>query len=84
MQREIIPLHPFLIYGTQEAIMSINVPQKKRGRPPTGVTPRIAVRLTTDVTDAVDSFAREEGYDRSEAIRFILINWLRERGYLSK
>ncbi|MDQ0305339.1 CopG family ribbon-helix-helix protein [Ancylobacter polymorphus] len=63
--------------------MSISVPQKKRGRPSTGVTPRVGVRLTPDVTAAVDAYAGQEGYDRSEAIRFILRDWLIGHGLLS-
>ena len=53
--------------------MSIPVPQKKRGRPPTGALPRVAVRLHPDTIARIDAYCEEHGYDRSGAIR-VLVN----------
>ena len=49
---------------------SIKVNQKKgRGRPATGRDPVTAVRLSEDLTAAVDRWADSEAVNRSEAIR---------------
>ena len=48
---------------------SIKVNQKKRGRPATGRDPVSAVRLTADLTAAVDKWAEDHEANRSEAIR---------------
>lgn len=66
--------------------MSISATQKKRGRPPTGVTPQVNVRLAPDVIDALDHFVREnptmpEAQSRSELLRFIITEWLAEKGF---
>jgi Arc/MetJ-type ribon-helix-helix transcriptional regulator len=49
--------------------MSIIVPQKKRGRPPTGETPHVTVRLADQLITAVDDWAGAHEISRSEAIR---------------
>jgi metal-responsive CopG/Arc/MetJ family transcriptional regulator len=61
---------------------SIPVPQKKRGRPATGETPRVPVRLAYDLIAGVDTFAAEEKINRSDAIRTIIRDWLIGHGYL--
>jgi hypothetical protein len=48
---------------------SINVNQKKRGRPATGRDPVSAVRLPVVLTAAVDKWASDYKASRSEAIR---------------
>src|SRR5262245_12425642 len=50
-----------------------NVKQKRRrGRPATGHTPVIALRLAADEIQIVDEIAAELGYDRSKAVRKLL------------
>ena len=48
-----------------------NVVQKKRGRPATGQDPVTAIRLSSDMREAVDHWAgkQEDQPSRSEAIR---------------
>jgi metal-responsive CopG/Arc/MetJ family transcriptional regulator len=49
---------------------SINAKQKKRGRPATGKTPMIGLRLSPEVAAAVDAWAAKHGLgSRSAAIR---------------
>jgi hypothetical protein len=48
---------------------SIKVNQKRRGRPATGRDPVSAVRLSTEITAAVDKWAEDHEASRSEAIR---------------
>lgn len=57
---------------------SISVSRKKRGRPATGETPRIGVRLPPEVTEAVDKFAakQEPPLSRSDAIRLLVVEGL--------
>lgn len=63
---------------------SINVKQKKRGRPATGKTPITGVRLDDDTTSAIESFraSKVPEITQSEAIRRILRDWLVGHGYL--
>jgi len=65
---------------------SINVKQKKRGRPATGKTPITGVRLPDDLAEAVDSAGNDEADNptRSETIRRILRDWLIGNGYLKE
>ena len=51
---------------------SIKVNQKKRGRPATGRDPVSAVRLSPELTAAVDKWGEDHDATRSEAIRRIL------------
>ena len=64
--------------------MSINpVARKKRGRPATGETPHVSIRLSEPVLAAVDRWADKNGAEnRSEAIRRILTDYLKRRGLL--
>lgn len=57
---------------------SISVSQKKRGRPSTGETPRIGVRLPAEVTEALDVFAAKQDppLSRSDAIRLLVFKGL--------
>jgi len=48
---------------------SIKVNQKKRGRPATGRDPVSAVRLSPELTAAVDKWGEDHDATRSEAIR---------------
>lgn len=52
--------------------MSISVSQKRRGRPATGETPQIGVRLSTFQLAGVERFAEHEDIGRSEAIRQLI------------
>ncbi len=52
--------------------MSIPVTQKKRGRPPTGVTPILTVRLPPALVTKLMAWAGERGLSRSEAIRRLI------------
>src|SRR5262245_35647529 len=50
-----------------------NVKQKRpRGRPATGRTPIIGLRLSADEIQLVDELAAEEHIDRSKALRILL------------
>ena len=59
-------------------------PPKKRGRPATGRDPHLSVRVPQDLLDGVDAFASSSGLSKPEALRRILSDWLKERGYLPK
>lgn len=64
---------------------SISVGHKKRGRPATGKTPRVSLRLDDQATSLIEQFRLTLGKDatQSDAIRELLIIALREKGYLS-
>jgi len=57
----------------------------KVGRPKVDTSP-ITVRAHTDVIGALDDYRRDQDDlpTRPEAIRRILTDWLRERGYLAR
>lgn len=62
---------------------SIVVPQKKRGRPPTGQIPHVTARVPQEVLDAIDRYVGDgKAASRTEAIRKILAEFLGRRGYL--
>lgn len=63
---------------------SISVPQKKRGRPATGETPRVGVRLPDEITAAIDTFAADQQppLTRSEAVRTLVTEQLTTLGLL--
>lgn len=70
-----------------ETMQSISVPQKKRGRPATGLTPRVGVRLPDDIRKALEAYAADLSSGEpnvSEAMRHILAEALRDKGYLPK
>lgn len=49
------------------------VTKRKRGRPATGRTPMVGLRLSPGITSQIDAFASKKGYEtRSEAIRHLL------------
>jgi hypothetical protein len=66
---------------------SIPVSHKKRGRPATGQSPRIGLRLAPATIAALDAF-RDNNPDsaaaqnRSELLRVIITDWLIGAGYL--
>jgi hypothetical protein len=50
-----------------------NVQQKRRrGRPATGQTPTLALRLSAEELEAIDQFAAEQKITRSKALRVLL------------
>jgi hypothetical protein len=51
---------------------SLSAKQKRPGRPATGVTPMIGLRLPAKVTRQVDQWAEINGVTRSEAIRSLI------------
>lgn len=51
---------------------SINVTQKKRGRPATGHDPFLTARVPQDVIDAIEAWAAASDISRSEAVRRLL------------
>ncbi|WP_363316290.1 CopG family transcriptional regulator [Chelatococcus sp.] len=65
--------------------MSINVVQKKRGRPKTGQDPVSAIRLSPELRAAIDKAcsAEADNPSRSEMIRRIVSDWLQKNGYFS-
>lgn len=66
-------------------MQSIRVSQKRRGRPATGLTPRVGARLPDDIRNALDAYAADLSPGEpnvSEAIRLLLTDALRAKGYL--
>jgi len=65
---------------------SIIVSQKKRGRPSTGETPRIGVRMDDTLIQAIEAFRAQNAVkvSQSEVIRHLLIEALKERGFYPK
>ena len=62
------------------------VKQKKRGRPKTGQMPFIGIRLSLPIQDAIREVLTDPSIpctNNSEAIRFIIHDWLRSHGYLT-
>jgi hypothetical protein len=60
---------------------------KKRGRPKTGIGEPIGLRLYPEIDTAIDRWIAEQIEPRPgkpEAIRRILSDYLRRRGYLPK
>ncbi|MFN3686748.1 ribbon-helix-helix protein, CopG family [Salinarimonas sp.] len=57
---------------------------KKRGRPATGTDPHLSFRSPPEVTEAIERAAKAQTDtpSRSEMIRRIVTEWLRERGHL--
>lgn len=52
---------------------SISARQKRRGRPATGKTPSVTIRLPDDLTERLDIWAAKHGFGtRSDAIRQLL------------
>lgn len=75
---------PYFFMYNLNAMKSISVIPKKRGRPATGKDPLVAFRAPDVLMRSVDEFAASElgGAPRSEAIRLILQQWLAANGYL--
>lgn len=68
-------------------MQSISVTPKKRGRPATGRTPRVGVRLPDDIRAALEAYAADLSPgdpNVSEAMRDLLVEALRDKGYLPK
>lgn len=66
--------------------MSIDVPKKsERGRPPVD-SEAVRARIHRPVLTALDAYivSQPDSPGRPEAIRRILVEWLREKGYLPK
>jgi ABC-type ATPase with predicted acetyltransferase domain len=62
---------------------SISDNQKKRGRPATGIRAMVGFRAGDELTAALDNAAAEQDApSRSELIRRIVVEWLKDRGYL--
>lgn len=81
---EVAPLlRPAFVYYTN-AMPSISVIRKKKGRPATGQDPVRSIRLPDEVMEAVDRAceAEEDASTRSEVIRRILTDYLRKAGHL--
>jgi metal-responsive CopG/Arc/MetJ family transcriptional regulator len=52
---------------------SITERQKRRGRPPTGLTPSVTLRLPASLLTAIDKWGRDhDTVSRTEAIRRLL------------
>jgi hypothetical protein len=60
---------------------SISAQQKKkgRGRPPTGVTPMVGLRMPRDMREQMEKLAREEGVTLSKKILQVLAEYLRRK-----
>jgi metal-responsive CopG/Arc/MetJ family transcriptional regulator len=57
---------------------SIKVRHKKRGRPATGKSPTITIRLPQPLIDGLDSWCEESGVTRSDALRNLIESELRK------
>lgn len=65
-------------------MQSIDARKKsRRGRPPVD-SEEVRSRIAQPALGALDKYAEETAIPRAEAIRRILADWLRERGYLPK
>jgi len=75
---------PFMYNIKMNDSKTINVKHKKRGRPATGKTPIIGVRIEPDIIEAVEQYrlGKDPEINQSEAIRRILREWLAKNGYL--
>jgi hypothetical protein len=65
--------------------MSIPDTQKKRGRPATGVTPHQGIRMPSELLAAVEAWRDDQPEPkppRAEAVRRILTEHLKAKGYL--
>ena len=66
-------------------LMSIPDAQKRRGRPPTGVTPQQGVRLGSELLAALERWRHDQPPPvpaRADVIRRIIADRLRAEGYL--
>ena len=64
---------------------SINVIHKKRGRPATGHDAVSAIRLSNELKEALDKYvAADKAKSRTDAIRQIVTESLKRRGFLGK
>jgi metal-responsive CopG/Arc/MetJ family transcriptional regulator len=64
--------------------MSINGTQKKRGRPATGESPRVPVRLDALQLGIIDAYCAQAGCNRSQVLREALRDWIRDREEMLK
>lgn len=58
---------------------TLNVKQKKRGRPATGKSPIVGVRVTPYLNKALEQVLLDPEFpvtNMSEAVRYILLDWL--------
>lgn len=65
--------------------MSIPDTQKRRGRPATGVTPHQGIRMPSELLAAIEEWRQDQPDPqpaRAEAIRRILSEHLKAKGYL--
>ena len=81
-----LPSGPHLPYTRNMIAVSIPVDEKRRGRPP-GATfaSAVPVRLTPQQLDGLEKWIAaqpEPRPSRSEAIRFVIGDWLTGLGYL--
>ena len=58
---------------------SISVEQKKKGRPATGISPLVGVRLSPALLSELDGWALREKLSRSEAMRRLVERGLKRR-----
>ncbi|WP_434405445.1 ribbon-helix-helix domain-containing protein [Sphingobium sp. DN12] len=58
--------------------MSINGTQKKRGRPSTGVNPRVPVRLDPKMLALMDMYCAQAGTSRSDVMREAMALWVQD------
>ena len=55
-----------------KSTMSIKDKPKKRGRPATGKDPLVGVRMSPELTKAVDAWAKKNAHTRASAIRYFV------------
>jgi hypothetical protein len=65
-----LPIQPSLFELSQPRPIALRAsPANRRGRPPTGTLPGVAIRLHPNLIERIDAFAEEHGLDRTGAIR---------------
>jgi hypothetical protein len=52
--------------------MARSSPKKRMGRPPTGQSPQVQIRLPKQLLSTIDKLAREQATSRSEIMRLLL------------
>ena len=58
---------------------SISAKQKKRGRPATGISPMIGIRMSVPDIACIDRWASENNVSRSKAIRLLIERGLKKK-----
>jgi len=66
------------IYGLQK-LMAKSSTKKRVGRPPTGQSPQVMIRLPKQLLTTIDKLARDQATSRSEIMRLLLTEAIEAR-----